>query len=198
MLNRIQERLLIRNCILGKPSSQKKLYDIYSDEMFKVCISYAADYDSANDLLQEGFLKVFQNIHKYKQVGSFGGWIRTVIVHTCIDEYRKDKWNRNKQELNANNNHASKLFSINEVESKFEKDDFLKIINELPDGYKVVLNLYFLENYTHKEIAEKLGINEGTSKSQLFKAKRYLKELLINTLSEEELEQYGGLAKNVV
>lgn len=184
--------------MLGKSSAQKKLYDLYAHDMFKICISYAADYDSANDLLQEGFLKVFQNIHKYKRIGSFGGWVRTVIVNTCIDEYRKDKWSRNKQQLNEDYNQQGKLISINEVESQFEKDDFLMIINQLPEGYKVVLNLYFLENYTHKEIAEKLDINEGTSKSQLFKAKKYLKELLLKTLSEEELEHYGGLGQKVV
>ena len=198
ILNKIQQRILIRQCIVGKSSAQKRLYDLFADDMFKVCATYASDYDNANDLLQEGFLKVFQNLHKYDKTGSLGGWIRKVMINNCIDFYRADKFGRNKQFLSEDINIHTKMISINEVESKFENDDFLSIISHLPEGYRVVLNLYFLEDYTHKEIAEKLGITEGTSKSQLHKAKKYLKETLLKTLTEEEIKEYGGLAKEVV
>jgi RNA polymerase sigma factor (sigma-70 family) len=195
---KLQERQLIHHCLNGKPAAQKKLYDMFTQDMFRICVSYASDYDSANDLLQEGFLKVFQNLHKFDKKGSLGGWIRTVIVNNCIDAYRRDKWREKKTDLHEHSIQNTNLVSINEAQSQFDQDDFLSITSQLPLGYKTILNLYFLEEYTHKEIASKLGITEGTSKSQLFKAKKYLKEILMNSLSEEEIEKYGGLAKKVV
>ena len=198
ILSRIQQRILLSQCMAGKRHAQKKLYDIYANEMFKVCLVYAKDYDSANDLLQEGFLKVFQNLHKFKNSGSLGGWMRTVIVNNCIDAYRADKWNRNKVLLNEEFNVHEKIIAINGAEKKFEREDFLVIIKSLPEGYKLVLNLYFLEDLGHKEIAEKLQISEGTSKSQLYKAKKHLKEILVGTLSDEELKKYGYQDKRVV
>lgn len=189
---------LIKKCIAGKPSAQKALYDEFANDMFKVCLTYANDYDEANDLLQEGFLKVYQKIHKYQPTGSLGGWIRTVIVNTCIDHYRSDKWNRNKEPFEFNGKADVSMSVQNDVYDVFEKEDFLKITKQLPAGYRAILNLYFLEDYTHKEIAEKLDISEGTSKSQLFKAKNYLKNLLESTLTEEELKEYVGLVKRVV
>lgn len=198
IFNRIHQKNLIKGCIRGDRDAHKQLYDTYADDMFKVCLSYAPDYDSANDMLQEGFLKVFQKIHKYKNTGALGGWIRTVIVHNCIDLIRSDKWSKLSTELNTEYNVEDNIISINDSIKKFENDDFLALIKDLPAGYKIVLNLYFLEDYTHKEIAETLNITVGTSKSQLSKAKAYLKNILVKTLSEEELSQYGGLDKRVV
>lgn len=182
----------------GKSSAQKELYDLFSKDMFRVCLIYSCDYDTANDLLQEGFLKVFQNLHKYKDSGSLGGWIRAVITNNCIDHYRANKWDKKKLTIDEDYKMESLLVTFDEVESRFENADFLSIIKDLPEGYRVVLSLYFLEGYKHHEIAEKLGISEGTSKSQLFKAKKYLKKILLRTLPEEELKKYGGLDKKVV
>lgn len=182
----------------GDAASQKALYDLFSDDMFKVCLMYAADYDAANDLLQEGFLKVFQKLNKYKPSGSLGGWIRTVITNTCIDQYRTNKWEKHKKLLDNDYEMEALVVSFNEVENRFKEADFLTIIKDLPEGYRMVLNLYFLEGYKHHEIAEKLGISVGTSKSQLFKAKKYLKEILEQKLSKEEISKYEGLGKRVV
>ncbi|MEX2483119.1 MAG: sigma-70 family RNA polymerase sigma factor [Brumimicrobium sp.] len=182
----------------GKPSAQKQLYDQFSKEMFRVCLVYACNYDTANDLLQEGFLKVFQKLHKYNNSGSLGGWIRTVITNSCIDHYRSDKWEKKKLVIDEDYVMDNLLVTFNEVESRFENADFLNIIKDLPEGYRVVLNLYFLEGYKHHEIASKLNITEGTSKSQLFKAKKYLKAVLEETMTEEELKEYGGFIKKVV
>ena len=197
IFSKLQQKILIKNCIAGKSFAQKKLYDTYSDEMFKVCLIYATDYDYANDLLQEGFLKVFQNIHKFKNNGSLGGWIRTVLVNNCIDHIRSDKWSdkvTKVESFNCNEN----IISINNAEKQFREDDFLSLIKDLPKGYRTILNLYFLEDYNHKEIAQKLNITEGTSKSQLFKAKKYLKNILVSTLSEDEISKYVRLDKKVV
>ena len=193
-----KQKYIIKKCITGNRSAQKALYDEFSGDMFKICLSYAKDYDQANDLLQEGFLKVFQKLHKYKMTGSLGGWIRTVVVNTCIDFYRSDKWSKNKETFEPNSAADVDSAVYNKAHQIFEQEDFLKITKELPPGYRAILNLYFLEDYSHKEIAEKLNISVGTSKSQLYKAKNYLKNILEKTLTEEELREYGGLVRKVV
>lgn len=192
------ESQIIRGCVKGKSSAQKKLYDQFSKEMFKVCLVYAYNYDLANDLLQEGFLKVFQNIHKYESTGSLGGWIRRIMVNTCIDYYRGDKWHRYRESLTIENNPRQFEQDDYNIFSIYEREDFLRITSSLPDGYRVVMNLFFLEDMTHKEIAQKLDITEGTSKSQLAKAKKYLKDILVNELTQEEINQYERSNRKVV
>lgn len=192
------ESQIIRGCVKGKSSAQKRLYDLYSKEMFKVCLVYAYNYDLANDLLQEGFLKVFQNIHKYENTGPLGGWIRRIIVNTCIDYYRGDKWHRYRESLTIENNPRQFEQDDYNIFSIYEREDFLRITSSLPDGYRVVMNLFFLEDMTHKEIAQKLDITEGTSKSQLAKAKKYLKDILVNELTQEEISQYERSNRKVV
>jgi RNA polymerase sigma factor (sigma-70 family) len=196
-LNRLSEKILVGKCMLGNSKAQKELYDLFSKDMFRVCLSYAPDKETANDLLIEGFMKVFENIHKYKVYGSLGGWIRKIFINHCIDAYRSDRWNRGRVSFE---DHITFPNSTNDCEMNtcFDTEHFIHVLNQLPEGYRLVLNLYFLEEYTHKEIANKLNITEGTSKSQLFKAKRYLKEYLINNLSAQELTMYGGLVKEVV
>jgi RNA polymerase sigma-70 factor (ECF subfamily) len=197
-LKKKEHKKLIEKCLKGDPRAQEELYDLFSKDMFRVCLIYSCDYDSANDLLQEGFLKVFQKLHLYKTTGSLGGWIRTVITNSCIDNYRSNKWDKKKKLLDENYQMDNLLITFNEVETRFQNADFLEIIKNLPEGYRMILNLYFLENYKHSEIAEKLDINIGTSKSQLFKAKKYLKKILRGQLTEEEYNEYEGLAKKVV
>lgn len=199
-LNRLtttEEIRLVKACIKGKPEAQKKLYDIHANDLFKVCLMYASDHDMASDFLQEGFLKIFQNIHKYDRKGALGGWMRRVMVNTCIDAYRSDKWSKKRERFREGSEYEEIRvdFDPNKI---YERDDFLSITSQLPEGYKVVMNLYFLEDFSHKDIAEKLGISEGTSKSQLAKGKKYLKEILLKTRSKEEIEVYGGFDKKVV
>lgn len=196
-MNKLEERFMIKGCVLGKTNSQKKLYDQFSNEMFKVCLMYSTDYDDASDLLQEGFLKVYQNIHKYKTGGSFKGWVRRVFVNTCIDIYRKDKWSKLRVEFD-NIESEIEFEEPDFTDNLYQRDDFLRIIASLPMGYSMILNLYFLEDMTHKEIAEHLEISIGTSKSQLFKAKKYLKKILLKTLSKDEIELYEGFTGKVV
>ena len=196
-----QQKILLKGCRKGNPAAQKELYDRYASDMFKVCLMYSKDYDYANDLLQEGFLKVFQKIHlfKFKEHSSLGGWIRTVIVHNCVDHYRSDNWSKNKLELSDEETEKAQYRNHEEEgETIYDRDEFLKIIAMLPDGYALVLNLFYLEGYTHKEIAAKLEITEGTSKSQLFKAKKYLRQLLLENLGDEEINRYEGFGRKVV
>lgn len=194
-----EQKRLIKRCLSGKRDAQKELYERYSQSLFKVCCMYAPDDDSANDFLQEGFLKIFQNLHKYKPTGSLGGWMRRVMVNSCIDAIRRDHWTK----LTVSFDENVREQTIEMDESQFEKDlnssSFFDLIKELPIGYRTILNLYYLEEYTHADISEKLGIAVGTSKSQLSKAKRYLRELLLRSLTMEEIELYvGRLVKQVV
>ena len=191
----VDEIALIEGCRKSHRYAQKVLYERYSNDMFEVCLLYATDYAVANDLLQEGFLKVFQNIKKFKQQRSLGGWIRTVMVNNCIDHIRADKWTKNRERLaNLENHQNIKTSPI----ALYERDDFLNITSQLPDGYRLILNMYFLEDMTHKEISAKLNITIGTTKSKLRKAKKYLKDILLRTLRREEIEEYGGFIKKVV
>jgi RNA polymerase sigma-70 factor (ECF subfamily) len=198
-VNKLERKKLVRNCIAGKKDAFKKLYVLFSDDMYKVCLMYAPDSDTASDFLQEGFLKVFQNLHKYHPSGSLGGWIRRVIVNNCIDLLRRDHWPKNMTSIDQFSGDFIADTSENDFEKELNSESFFEIVATLPLGYKTVLNLYYLEDYTHKEISEQLGITVGTSKSQLSKAKNYLKIILQTALSEEELEFYvGKLDKKVV
>lgn len=198
-MSKIEEKKLIRNCLAGKKRAFKTLYDMYSNDMYKVCLMYAPDTDCANDFLQEGFMKVFQNLHKYKAPGSLGGWMRRVIVNNCIDMLRKDHWPRNMSSLENFSSEEQPTFTENQFETDLNSESFFQILSQLPIGYRTILNLYYIEGYKHREISEQLEITVGTSKSQLSKAKNYLKKTLQESLSEQELEFYvGSLDKKVV
>lgn len=197
-MNEAELNSVVRGCLLGKVNSQKELYEHFSADMLKICLMYGKDYDKANDLLQEGFIKVFKNLHKYQTHGSIGGWIRRVVVNVCIDCYRADKWTMNRQSLEESFEYDVEDETGFNPEQIYERDDFLRVIGRLPVGYRTILNLYFLEDMRHVEISELLNISVGTSKSQLFKAKRYLKKILIQNLSKEEIQMYEGYNREVV
>jgi RNA polymerase sigma-70 factor (ECF subfamily) len=198
-LDKHEQKQLLRKCISGKREAHKKLYDTFAEDMFKVCCMYAPDADTANDFLQEGFLKVFQNLHKYKPSGSLGGWIRRVMVHNCIDLIRRDHWTRVMIPFEDSPAITEPSFVENDFERNLNSRSFFDIVRELPLGYRTVLNLFYMEEYTHKEIAQKLEITEGTSKSQLAKAKNYLRQKVLKSLTTEEIEFYvGRLVKEVV
>ena len=197
-MNSKEDKILIKGCILGEPLAQRQLYDRYANEMFKICRSYAPDYDTAHDFLQEGFIKVFEKIHSYSFKGRIGGWIRRVMIYNCIDMIRKDHYNKHKVSLDFSYSHNEPTIE-DSGQLQINTDSFFKILEDLPVGYRTVLNLYYCENYTHKEIANTLSITEGTSKSQLYKAKNYLEKILIRQMSHKEIEFYvGRLVKKMV
>lgn len=145
------------------------LYAALSQKMFGVCMRYANEYAAAEDLLQEGFIKVFRHIDKYRGDGSFEGWVRRIFVNTAIEHYRK------KAQMHVVQDTQSLQYEYydDNALSKLMKEDVVKMIQSLSTGYRTIFNLYVIEGYSHKEIGEQLGISEGTSKSQLARA-RYL------------------------
>lgn len=171
------EAVQIQNCIAGCRKSQKELYDTYAAKMFVVCLRYTKEQMDAEDVLQDGFIKVFKNLDKYRGDGSFEGWLRRIFVNTAIEHIRKNKNFTNDISDNIENTVKDKY--SNALDNLFEKDIY-NITSGLSEGYKTVFNMYAIEGYSHKEIAEQLGITESTSKSQFSRAKAILRNLIQN------------------
>jgi RNA polymerase sigma factor (sigma-70 family) len=153
---------------------QEFFYKRFSSKMYGVCLRYSGNVDDANDLLQEGFIKTFKNLDKFRGEGSFEGWMRRIFVNTSIEHFRKKVKLYNVTEVQENTIEDA---GLNVMDSMAEKD-IIALVNELSPGYKAVFNMHVIEGYSHKEIADMLGISEGTSKSQLARAKGVLKKLL--------------------
>jgi RNA polymerase sigma factor (sigma-70 family) len=167
--HQMPEPALIAGCIKTDRHCQKELYDRFSGKMFSVCMRYATDHSRAEDLLQEGFIKVYKNIDKFRGEGSFEGWIRRIFVNCCIEHVRKQ---RNLYAIQDNEERKYEYYEHNALET-LKEEDILRMVASLSTGYRTVFNLYVVEGFSHKEIGEMLGISEGTSKSQLARA-RYL------------------------
>lgn len=164
------EKSLIRKASNSNREAQQQLFEQHSPKMLGVCRQYVKDLHHAEDLLLQGFLKVFTNLHKFKHEGSFEGWIRRIMVNTCISYLRKKNLVDLSDEEYVFNDAATDNLENTSVE------DIQKLIDKLPKGYKMVFNLFAIEGYKHSEIAEKLGVSESTSKSQLFKARKLLQQ----------------------
>jgi len=163
-----QQKLLIKKAINNNREAQEQLFEQFSPKMLGVCRQYVKDLHHAEDLLLSGFLKVFKNLHKFKHEGSFEGWVRRIMVNTCISYLRR----KNLVDLSD----EDYIFNKETTESleNTSVEDIQKLIDKLPDGYKIVFNLFAIEGYKHSEIAEELGFSVSTSKSQLFKARKLL------------------------
>jgi RNA polymerase sigma-70 factor (ECF subfamily) len=173
---------LISACVKGKKSAQEKLFKLYYGKMLAVCLRYMKDRDSAQEILQEGFIKLFEKLDKYDFKGSFDGWLRRIMVNTAIDAIRRSKRDPFLVEnevfffQSAGEDHLEDSEEMELTDLKAEMA--IEAIQQLSPAYQTVFNLYVIEDYSHKEIAEKLGISEGTSKSNLAKAKTNLKKYL--------------------
>lgn len=177
MTNHISEQILIDGVKAAKPSHQKALYEQYASQMFRVCLRYASDHEEAEDMLQDGFIKVFRDIAQFRSEGPLGAWIRKIMVNTALSHLRKKKDHiLHVPDITtlATNYHVEGP----SMESQMDAEKLLGYLQHLPQGYRTIFNLYALEGYTHEEIAEKLQISVGTSKSQLFKARDYFKRIL--------------------
>jgi RNA polymerase sigma-70 factor (ECF subfamily) len=163
------EAQIIEGCMNGDRKFHEILYHTLSSKMFSVCLRYANEYNSAEDLMQDGFVKVFNNIHKFRGEGSFEGWVRRIFVNTCIEHFRK----KSNMYVVAETEVLHYEYYEDNALQKLMKEDLVKMIQTLSTGYRTIFNLYVMEGYSHKEIAELLNISEGTSKSQLARA-RYL------------------------
>ncbi len=171
-----QETKIIKGCQKHKIAAQKALYDQYASKMLAICRRYAGNLPDSEDLLQEGFMLVFEKIDQYRFQGSFEGWLRRLFVNHSLQFLRKKVHMYSLSDLHT--------VSYDDFQEKYETEDSLSLqeilnyIDQLPEGYKVVFNLYVLDGYTHQEIAESLSISVGTSKSQLARAKMKLRLLL--------------------
>lgn len=161
---------LIKDCLKQDRKAQEQLYHAFSKKMYGICLGYAKDRDEAKDILQEGFIKIFTNLKNYTAKGSFEGWIRKIIVHTAIDHYRKSM----KESASVNIENIAEIQTTYSVLETMGAKELLILIHKLPEGARVIFNLYVVEGYTHKEIAELLNISEGTSKSQFSRGKQLL------------------------
>ena len=166
---------ILAGCIAGRPHYQKLLYNHFAPKMFGICLRYASDYHNAEDILQEGFIKVFNNLHKFRSEGSFEGWLKRIFINTAIEFYRKAF---NFSSLTLLDEWRTKSIDSNAGLQNLATQDLLKVVQKLPPGYRTVFNLYAIEGYSHKEIGEMLNISDGTSKSQLARARHTLKDLL--------------------
>ena len=165
---------LIEGCIQGNRKMQYELYERFSSKMFGVCLRYAANTEEAEDILQEGFIKVFNKMGSYRGEGSFEGWVRRVFVNTAIEHFRKKTYLQPITETEENTIEGKYLSVLDHMAEK----DIIQLVQQLSPGYRTVFNMYVVEGYTHRQIAEILGISEGTSKSQLSRAKLILQDLV--------------------
>ena len=165
----------MEGCKAGNRQMQELLYKQTASKMMAVCMRYAKDRMEAEDVLQIGYIKIFQKVKEYRGEGSFEGWIRKIMVNTAIESYRKNLRMLNVVPIEDAYEQPSQGFDF----SSLGMQDLMKLIQKLADGYRMVFNLYAIEGYAHKEIAEILGISEGASKSQLSRARAILqKEIL--------------------
>jgi RNA polymerase sigma-70 factor (ECF subfamily) len=172
----ISDSDLIKGCLDGDRRTQKMLYDRFSPKMYAVCLRYMANADDAQDILQEGFIKVYKNLERYRGDGSFEGWVRRIFVNTAIEQLRKKKLDIGLTEKEEETIEYKTVTAPDKISEK----DLLNIVQELSPGYRTVFNLYVVEGFGHKEIAEMMNISEGTSKSQLARARIILQEKIKN------------------
>jgi RNA polymerase sigma factor (sigma-70 family) len=170
----ITESDLIVGCLNGNRRMQEVLYQRYSPRMYAVCLRYAGSAEEAQDVLQEGFIKVFKKMDSYRGDGSFEGWMRRVFVNTAIEHFRRKRYLMPVTEKEENSIEGKYTSALDDLAAK----DIMALVQELSPGYRTVFNMYVVEGYTHKEIADLLGISEGTSKSQLSRAKVILQDMV--------------------
>lgn len=181
----LSEAQLVKNCLAGKADSQELLYRRYASRMYGVCLRYAKNKMEAEDILQEGFIKVFQNLKNFRCEGSLEGWVRRIMVNTAINYYKSNLKYLQTLDIDDCSHHES--IAVDAVDNLSMKT-LLNLIQKLPEGYRMVFNMYVIEGFSHREIAETLGVSENTSKSQLSRARKVLQEKLktINAVCYEQ------------
>lgn len=170
------EEAILKGCLQNDPTAQRELYNRYSPKMLSVCYRFAHNREDAEDMLQEGFIKIFSQMHTFGNRGAFEGWIRRIIVHTCINILKKNKkFNESVDIIHA----TGAVVREESVPSIVQAKQIVECIRILPIGYRTVLNLYAIEGYSHREIGIMLDIEESTSRSQYTRAKAMLEEILV-------------------
>jgi RNA polymerase sigma-70 factor (ECF subfamily) len=180
----LKESELIEECIRQKRQAQYTLYERYASTMLSVCLRYSKNREEAEDLLQEGFLKVFDKIATFRGQGSLEGWIRRIMTNNALNHLKARKLNFVEEDPQRWSERLPDETRPDGNEELYSPDVMLKAVQKLPDGYRVVFNLYVFEGFSHREIAESLSISENTSKSQLSRARRYLRNLLTGNVKD--------------
>jgi RNA polymerase sigma-70 factor (ECF subfamily) len=181
----LTDKEIVTACLQNNREAQQMLYKRFASKMFGICLRFAQKNNQAEDILQEGFIKVYGNLAKFRFEGSLEGWVKRIIVNSAIDYIKK--LGMHFQELNEENTENYDIVE-NEIISNLSVEDLMKIVQALPDSKRLIFNLYAYEGYSHKEIAEKLNISTATSKSQYCKAKKILQEQL-NSIKNKNYER---------
>lgn len=177
---------LVKECVSGNTIAQRTFYDLFAKKMMGVCLRYTNNGEEAQDVLQDGFIKIFNKLPDFESKGSLEGWVRRIMVNTALDQYRKNKKHQNDVDVDVV---GYKLEKNEFIVESITAQDLLKIIQTIPEGYRIVFNLFAIEGYSHKEIAERLGVTESTSKSQYSRAKSLLRKLMVDNKIVEENER---------
>lgn len=164
---------LVKECLKGKPAAQKALYDLFAPNMLGLCYRYTKSMDDAQDVLQEGFVRVFRFLHQYREAGDLGAWIRRIMVNSALSFLKKHR-NYQQELVFIEDKQDLHVVATDNVEVKLRAEDLAKLIRQLPIGYQTIFNLHAVEGYTHPEIGKMLGIEEGTSRSQYARARKLL------------------------
>lgn len=175
IVGRYAESELVEGCKNENPKLQRALYEQYHRLMFAVCLRYADNSDDAQDIMQEGFIRVFRKVGTFRGQGSFEGWVRRIMVNTAIEHYR-----RNSRFMMVDVEEARDVKLDATALTSMSRDEIINLINQMPVGYRTVFNLYVIEGYSHQEISVTLNISVGTSKSQLSRAKKILQDKIDN------------------
>jgi RNA polymerase sigma factor (sigma-70 family) len=184
----LSEHKLIKRCIKGDRKAHATLYREYAPVLFSLCLRYARNRSDAEDILQEGFTKIFDKLEQYKFEGSFEGWLKRIMVNSALGYYRKKSNVVYVEQLtDYQENNVSSHNAIDEIGN----NELLAMIRQLPHGYQTVFNLYAVEGYSHKEIAEQLNVSVGTSKSQLSDARRLLRKMVEDSLVVKQRRAIG-------
>ncbi len=181
----ISEETLIEECIEGNRYAQKMLFEKYRSLMFAICMRYAKSSDEAEDVMLDGFMKIYSRLSEFKKKGSFEGWLKKIMVNSAINNYRSNLKHYYNSTIDDNENFLEIGNEADDFKTNYSAEYLIKLIQGLPDGYRMVFNLYEIEGYSHKEVAKIMNISISTAKTQLFYAKKALQKKLAKINQEE-------------
>jgi RNA polymerase sigma factor (sigma-70 family) len=185
----INARELVSRCLNNDAAAQKLLYQHFAPQMLAICYRYTKDNDEASDVMQEGFVRMFRNLHQWKEEGELGAWVRRIMVNAALN------WLRSKKRIHwLNEDHIDENYDSDSVVtpvSRIEAQELAELIQQLPGGYQAVFNLHAIEGYSHGEISKMLNISEGTCRSQYLRARKYLATLILK-IETEKMNYYAG------
>ena len=185
----IDHQKLVKDCLKGKIKAQRELYELFAKTMLGVCYRYTRSVKDAEDVLQEGFVKVFHNLHQYKNEGELGAWIRRIMVNTALNYLKRNR--KYQQEMYFTEEYLHPVVD-DDPAIRLNAKELADLIRQLPQGYQVIFNLHAVEGYSHVEIGELLGISDGTSRSQYLRARNLLITWIEKYSTDKKKERYAG------